>query len=183
MGDLLSADDFNQLWRYFRQTAFRLEVQPVYTVADEQESVGEFLTGHEPRPLTEYGWFAAWLDQIRSVTAQGREVRRVRVLDEPLTNYQRWEMWCGRWNIEAGEDIRYITRTRAKAAGLPVADDWWLFDSAAVAKMRFTADGHPLGGQIIRDPSVVSQYCAWRDLAVHLSDQADGNIRQDRAAA
>ena len=171
MGERLTGEDFNNLFRYFTDTAFRLEVQPVYTVSDERESFDEFLAG-EPRPVTEFDFYAAWLDKIRAVTSQGRKVRRVRVLEEPPTDYQRWEMWSGQYNIAAGEGIRYITRSRALQVGLPVVDDWWLFDSRHLAVMRFGEHGEPLGGDIISDPSVVAQHCGWWDLAVQHSDPA-----------
>lgn len=165
MGQRLTADDFNQLWRYFRHEAFRLECQPVYLVDVEREPFAEFLRG-EPRPAPEIPYYAAWLDQIHAVTSQGRRVARVRILEEPPTDYQRWEIWAGQYNIAAGEDIRYLNRSQAVEVGLPVAADWWLFDSERLALMRFSPDGTPLGGEIIDDPEVVAQHCTWRDLAV-----------------
>jgi hypothetical protein len=192
MGEQLTGEDFNQLFRYFTATAHRLEVQPVYTVTDERESLDEFLAG-EARPVTEFAFYAAWLDQIRAVTAQGRRVGRVRILEEPPTDYQRWEMWSGQYNIAAGETIRYLPRSRALEIGLPVVDDWWLFDSAKLARMHFGNHGEPLGGEIITDPDVVAQHCAWWDLAVRHSAPAearhdnagrynDGNRKRNTAA-
>ncbi|GAA4701514.1 DUF6879 family protein [Phytohabitans rumicis] len=171
MGEQLTGEDFNSLFRYFTDTAFRLEVQPVYTVTDERESFEEFLVG-EPRPVTEFPFYAAWLDQIRTVTSQGRRVERVRVLEEPPTDYQRWEMWSGQYNIEAGEAIHYLTRSRAIEIDLPVQDDWWLFDGQRLALMRFTPDGEPLGGEIISEAETVAQHCLWWDLAVQHSTPA-----------
>lgn len=172
MGTQLTGEDFNSLFRFFRRTAWRLEVQPVYTVTEERESFEEFLAG-EPRPWTEFPFFVAWLDQIRDLTAQGRQVARVRVLDEPPSGYQRWEMWGGRYNIAAGEDIRYITRSHAVEIGLPVVDDWWLFDSQRLATMRFSDEGEPLGGEIVSDPEVVAEHRAWWDLAVRESQPSE----------
>jgi hypothetical protein len=168
MGEQLTGDDFNSLFRYFTRTAFRLEVQPVYSVTEERESVEEFLAG-KPRAVTEFPFYAAWLDQIRKLTTEGKRVERVRVLDEPPTDYQRWEMWSGQFNVDAGEVIRYLPRSRAAEVGLPTVDDWWLFDSIRLARMRFTKDGEPLGGEIISDPKVVAQHCAWWELAVRHS--------------
>ncbi|WP_431945525.1 DUF6879 family protein [Micromonospora marina] len=173
MTEQLTGDDFNKLFRYFTTTAFRLEVQPAYDVTDERQSFDEFLAG-EPRPATEFPFYAAWLDQIRSVTTQGRRVERVRVLSEPPTDYQRWEMWSGQYNTAAGERIRYMSRSRAENVGLPIEDDWWLFDSLRLALMRFSDRGEPLGGKIITDPTIVSQHVAWWNLAVrHSSPDAD----------
>lgn len=171
MGQRLTAEDFNNLVRYFTTTAFRLEVQPTYAVSDEQESLAEFLAG-KPRPVTEFPFYALWLDRIKIATAQGRHVERVRVLEEPPTNYQRWEMWSGQYNMAAGETLRYLNRSRAVEIGLPIADDWWLFDSSHLALMRFGDHGEPLGGEIISDPAVVSRHRRWWDLAVEHSTLA-----------
>jgi Family of unknown function (DUF6879) len=182
MGQRLTADDFNNLFRYFTATAVRLEVQPVYAVTDERESVDEFLAG-EPRPVTEFPFYAQWLDRIRTATAHGKRVERVRVLDEPPTDYQRWEIWSGQYNAAAGETIRYLRRSRALQIGVPVTDDWWMFDSQHVALMRFAADGEPLGGEIVSDPTIVSRHRAWWDLAVaHSSPTPPAREHADRIA-
>ena len=80
MGQRLTGDDFNSLFRYFTRTAFRLETQPIYTVTEEQPSVQRFLAG-DLHPVDEYPPMAAWLDQIRTLTRAGKRVQRVRILD------------------------------------------------------------------------------------------------------
>lgn len=166
MQQRLTADDFNHLVRYFRHEAFRLEVQPVYLVEEEQANFAQFLRG-EPHPVTDIPFYAEWLNDIRKATSEGRRVSRVRVLEEPPTDYQRWEVWAGiNFNAPAGETLRYLSRSQAVDLGLPLDADWWLFDGQRLAQMRFDPDGRPLGGVIIEDPDVVAQHRAWRDLAV-----------------
>lgn len=179
MGVRLTADDFNDLFRYFTRSAVRLETQAVYLVAEEQESVAEFLAG-EPRPVTEFGFYAAWLDKIRAATTAGKRVERVRILDEPPTDYQRWEVWSGQFNQAAGEVIRYLPRSRAVAVGLPVENDWWLFDGEQLAVMRFDGDGTPLGGEILTDAGTVAQHQAWWELAVEHSQPVPPTSVVDR---
>lgn len=165
MRQRMTADDFNHLFGRFQHEAFRLETLPVYTVAEEQEWFADFLAG-TIRPLDEIPFFSAWHDSIRRVASEGRQVRRVKILDEPATDYQRFEVWAGQFNAAAGEDIRYLRRERANEIGLPLAGDWWLFDSKYLALMQFDPDGRPLGGEVIDDEDLVRQHCAWRDLAV-----------------
>jgi hypothetical protein len=165
MGQRLTADDFNKLFRYFTSTAFRLETQPVYVVAEEQPSVQRFLGGGL-HTIREYPPFAAWLDQIRALTDAGKRVERVRILEEPPTDYQRWEIWSGQTNIAAGEHIGYLPRSRAQSIGLPDAHDWWLFDGQRLARMHFDPSGVPLGGEITDDPEIVAQHRNWQDLAI-----------------
>jgi hypothetical protein len=161
----LTPEDFNVLFGQFRHYAFRLEVQPTYKADYEQEALNDFLRG-EPRPAPEYDYYAPWLASVREVTAEGRRIERVRVLQEPPTDYQRFELWMARYNIAAGELLRCMTVKQAGAAGVPTTSDWWLFDSTTLAVMRFSADGVPQGGRIITDPTTVSRYNSWRDLAV-----------------
>lgn len=160
----LTVESFPDL---FEHTAFRLETRPSYLVDYEQPSVANFLAG-EPRPVTEIPQYAAWLALVRGIVSQGRHVVRVRVFEEPPTDYQRWVQWAGRWNVEAGEHIRYMPRSRAAAVGLPLVD-WWLFDSDLLALTHVDEDGRPVRNEIIDDPGIVARYSEWRDLAVRHS--------------
>lgn len=173
MAQQLTADDFNHLVRYFKREAFRLEVRSVYLIDDEQDNVAQFLRG-EPHPVTEIPFYNAWLSDIRAATVEGRHVSRVRILDDPLTDYQRWELWSGAFNIGAGETLNYLDRATATSLGLPLDNDWWLFDSERLAQMRFDPDGRPLGGTVVSDPDLIAQHCAWRDLAVAHSTPVPG---------
>jgi hypothetical protein len=171
MGTALNDLEFGEALRTFEHTAFRLELQRAYVEADEQATLAKFLAG-EPEPPTEVLGLQAWYEQVAGQIQAGKRVERVRVHDHPPTDYQRWERWIGAWNITAGEVIRYMTRERAHEIGLlPVAGDcdWWLLDSNRLIIMRFDAEGHRLANELITDPQLVVQACAWRDLAVHHS--------------
>lgn len=177
MPELLTAGDFNNLIRYFDRSAWRLETLPEYQVEEEQHEFTRYRAGETPTPPSELGWYQPWLNQVRTATAEGRSVERVRVVAEPPTAYQRWEAWCGQWNEKAGEKIGYLPRSRAVAVGLPVDQgDWWLFDSSRLARMRFDPDGRPMGGELIADPAQVLRACSWRDLAAYHSTSFQGTI-------
>ncbi len=168
MTERLTPKDFDDAFRFFRRTAFRLETQPTYAVDVEREAFDDYLRG-EPRPADQYPFYATWLNKVREVTGAGRKLGRVRILETPPTTYQQFELHMACHNLAAGETLRVISRTDAIAADVPVDSDWWIFDDEAVALMRFTPDGAPLGGEILTNPQTVSRYCAWRDLAVHHS--------------
>jgi hypothetical protein len=55
-----------------------------------------------------YDW-GDHLDVIRAAVARGVTIRRIRVVSEPLSDYLRWEHACTAVNIEAGEDIRWLS--------------------------------------------------------------------------
>ena len=63
--------------------------------------------------------------------SRGVTIRRVRVVSEPLSDYLRWEHACTAVNIEAGEEIRWLSRTKAADLMLPGAD-CWVFDHRVV---------------------------------------------------
>lgn len=174
MNTRLTPKDFDDAFRYFRHDAFRLETHPVYAVDVEQKAYNDYLRG-EPQPAVAYDYYARWLKQVRDVTGAGRRIERVRILETPPTDYQAFELHMARYNLEAGERLRTIPRAAAVKAGIPDNNDWWLFDDQAVAVMHFEADGTPLGGTILTDPTTVSRYCTWRDLAVHHSAPFSGS--------
>lgn len=168
MGQRLTVQEFGTLFYELEHTAFRLEIQPFYNVPEEQEPVRLFLAGQPLQPPDDPG-YVGWLDYLRERTAAGCRIERVRVQPDPPTDYQRWERWAGRWNVSAGETIRYMTPQDAERVGLPLRYDWWLFDSCRLFIMEFSPDRTLLGGELITDPAIVIQHCAWRDLAVHYS--------------
>lgn len=164
----LTADQFRDLFSTFKHSAFRLELQRQYREPDEATHVKRFIAGEDDPEHA--AWLQPWLDLIRSLVGEGKRIERVRVHDEPPTDYQRWERWSGQWNIAAGETIRYMTRQEAHSVGLlPAAGetDWWLFDSTQLVEMNFDDVGNRVSTRVTTDPQLVVQACAWRDLAVH----------------
>ncbi|MEU8006279.1 DUF6879 family protein [Catellatospora sp. NPDC049111] len=167
----LTAAEFAAVFSRFHTSAFRLELQQAYLEPSEAATFARWQAG-DPQPPIEVPDLADWYNQIQVHTAAGRTVERVRVQEDPPTDYQRWERWIGAWNTAAGESIRYLTRTRAHEVGLlPAAGDrdWWLFDDAWLVVMTFDTDGRRLTSEIVADSDTVAQARAWRDLAVHHS--------------
>jgi hypothetical protein len=165
MGKPITGHEFGDLLRAFERTAFRLETRRQYNEPYEQADLKLFLAG-APRQPDEIDWFRPWLDQIRQQTRQGKQISRVRVHDKPPTGYQRWERWLGAWNIAAGEDIRYMARTRAAKIGLPLDHDWWLLDGSQVIVMCFDSAGDLASRELLTDPLIAGEYGMWQDLAV-----------------
>lgn len=152
----------------FEHTAFRLEVRSSYAPAYEQESLRKFLAG-EPDDLE---WMQGWLQMVRQAAAAGRRFHRVRVVDIPMSDYNRFSHVLAQHNNDAGEDIRYLERSRAQAAGLPEYD-YWLFDSRQLALMRFGDDDRFLGTEVIDDAAEIVQHNYWRDAAWHYATRRD----------
>jgi len=165
VGKPISQDEFNDLLRTFSRSAFRLETRDAYALGYERDDFQRFLDGR-PTPPSLVGWWQPWLEQIACFTREGKTIARVRVLAEPPTDYQRWEIWAALWHAQAGEDIRYMPRSTAKRIGLPLDHDWWLLDDERLIVMRYTDANEIADKELITDPGTVAPYRTWRDLAV-----------------
>jgi hypothetical protein len=154
--------DFDNLFRDFAHTAFRLETRDRYDAPNETEALAQFVVG----TLVDMDWCQPWLGMIREATTAGRLFRRVRVVSLPLTEYSRFGLWCSQHTNAAGEDIRYLLRDQA--GSLPNYD-YWLFDSNKVVRMHFDDRDRFLGGEVVEDPAEVVRHNYWRDEAWHLA--------------
>lgn len=156
---LLRPSDEPNLWPSLfgevEREAWHLEVRDWYGVADESDRLRAFLAG-EPAPYTETPWQAL----IRETTGRGVSVTRVRVVTVPLSDYQRWLLSVTGYNIDAGEDIRYVPRDRA---GAYPGDDAWLLDSSRVVFNLTNPDGSPAGLGVTEDPGIVDYYVSARE--------------------
>lgn len=162
---MISESEFGYLLRSFRRSAFRLETRDVYALDYEAADYERFLAGNAAPP-PEVEWWRPWLDQIGTLTRQGREISRVRVLAEPPSDYQRWELWAAPWHAEAGERIGYMPRSRARSLHLPDDHDWWLLDDENLIVMKFDDEGRIDCKLLFTDQGMVAQHIEWRDLAV-----------------
>ncbi|WP_067468468.1 DUF6879 family protein [Nocardia amamiensis] len=151
---LLRTKDEPDLWpklfHELKRDAFHLEVRDVYHVSNEESRIRAFLAG-EPAPYTR----TPWQDLMRETTGRGVSVSRVRVVTEPLSDYQRWLLSVTRYNVEAGEDIRYVARN---LAGEVPPDDWWLLDGERVVYNLTDPIGAPAGLAVTTDRGIVA-YC------------------------
>jgi uncharacterized protein DUF6879 len=62
----------------------------------------------------------------------GRTCRRARVVSEPLSEYQQWTCSHAGVFTDAGEGIRYVSRSRLTATALPGGGDFYRFDEDLV---------------------------------------------------
>jgi hypothetical protein len=100
-----------------------------------------------------------WLDMIREVTGRGVQVRRARIVCEPVTDYIRFEHATTESNVSAGEDIRWLPRHLATGLMLP-ANDYWVFDGQRVLFNYFSGPGDSLAPRMSDHPAIVKQCAA-----------------------
>ncbi|ONI73065.1 hypothetical protein ALI144C_44755 [Actinosynnema sp. ALI-1.44] len=155
---MLSREEFQQLFSREWTTAWRWECQGTYREPQEQEPLQRFLAGD-----TDQSWFR-WPGRVREWVTQGRQLGRVRMLTDPLTDYLRFELSITPPALDAGEDIRFMPAARAAELQAPT-QDYWMFDDAEVALLEFGDQGVH-GAELITDPTIVRKYVNWRDLAM-----------------
>src|SRR5437667_805683 len=111
-GHPITEAEFSRLLESFSHSAWRLETYDTYHLDYEAADFQQFLAGRSAPP-TEISWWRPWLDMVTAMTREGKRVGRVRILAEPPTDYQRWELWAALWHAQAGEQIGYLTRSQA----------------------------------------------------------------------
>ncbi|MHB9862199.1 DUF6879 family protein [Streptomyces sp. YIM S03343] len=160
--------DVAHLFREFRHTAWRLETRRGYASDRRSPKWTRWLAGediaHEPAN--------AWRENVAEQTAAGKRFERVRLVDEPLTEGQRFLLASAPSNMAAGEDVRVLPRGRAEELRLP-GEDFWLFDSKILARFAFDEDDATLGVYVTEDPVEVLAACQARDAAWHHAIPAD----------
>lgn len=104
-------------------------------------------------------WWRPFHQDIADAVARGVNVRRARVVSEPVTDYIRWEHYQTRANVEAGEQVRWLPRRQAWDLLLP-GTDLWVFDGRLMRVHHFSGDGEWISKELSDDPAVVGQHGA-----------------------
>ena len=134
----MSFDDlFSQALAGARKTAFHLEQRDAYALADIHQRSYDSFTGSG---IVDDEFMADWSDTVRGAVARGVEVRRLRIVSEPVSDYIRWEHAVTAANIAAGESVRWLSRRTCPDVAV-VPFDFWVFDSTTVLVNHFAGDG------------------------------------------
>ncbi|MET8641377.1 DUF6879 family protein [Streptomyces sp. NPDC004675] len=159
---LIDLAEFGLMFRHFEHSAWHLETRRGYASDREDPGYAAFLkTGDAPCDLD-----SEWCENIHRQTTAGRYVGRVRVVDDPPTEGQRFLLSYARCNAATGEDARNLWRKDAAELHLP-EEDFWVFDSRLVAVLLFDDEDVLHDVEVITKPAEVLRYCQVRDAAVH----------------
>lgn len=151
--DLLTAEQWDELFTSARAEALHLEMRDWYAVDDEKERLARFLeVGHRDAEA-EYEQRRPWLEMVQAATGRGLSVRRARIVSEPVSDYIRFEYEGTAAAVESGEQVRWLPRKRASRLALP-GNDFWLFDETTVLFNHFTGGGGSAGQELVTDPDV-----------------------------
>lgn len=156
-----SSPEWVALFTGFTRSAFRLEGLQHYAEPAEAEAVARFLAGQDPQ--VDLSW---WLGLVKGHISADRSMSRVRLIEEPPTDYTRFELYCYPIMAEAGDDIRIISGAPDTVRrGLPF-HDFWLFDDRNVWVLTYDLDGTFVCAELHDDPQTVADHRRWRDVAL-----------------
>ncbi|MEU9115762.1 DUF6879 family protein [Streptomyces sp. NPDC048483] len=145
---------FEELFRNCQRSAIHLEMRDGYMKSDP--AFIDWSAGHAIEPATRWG---DWLRLVREATSRGVEVRRARIVSEPVSAYIRFEYEVTEGlNLAAGEKVRWLSRRKATDIALP-GNDFWLFDAGLVLVNHFDGNGDSLEHEVTTDPKV-AELCA-----------------------
>lgn len=154
--DTLTAAEFDALFDAFARTVVRLEALPSYAVGGaEQARIDAYQRGL-PRPERSVRT-DPWLARIAvSTVSAGKRWSRIRVVDDPLTRYQRYQMESYREAQACGDQISVVRRSEVGEVG----EDVWLFDAGSTQAhavwMRYRDDGSVASRDLVTDPQVLA---------------------------
>lgn len=121
--------DFDKLFEMYTNEAFRLETLPVYDVPEETSAIQEFKETGKVINNIDY----EWMDLLKI----GKPVKRLRLLSNPLSSYEVFELEVYKSNLKYGEDIRISNRDDFKEN----LQDFWIFDMKWIGIMNYDKDG------------------------------------------
>lgn len=146
----------DELLRRAQYSAVHLEMRDGYMQDDP--ALHAWRSGHRLVPEDRASWWRPWLDVIAEAVGRGVEIRRARIVSEPVSEYIRYEYDVTFPNVAAGEQVRWLPRRNASDISLP-GNDFWLFDAKLVRWGHFSGDGDSLGGELTEDPAA-ARLCA-----------------------
>ncbi len=99
-------------------------------------------------------WWNPYYDLLVAAVERGAQIRRARIVSEPVADYIRFEHDVSDIHVAAGELLRWLPRRLATDLRLP-GNDFWLFDEATLVVTFFSGGGDVVGREHILDPEVI----------------------------
>jgi hypothetical protein len=150
----VTPETFDSLFDAFTYTAYRWEGLPAYAVSVEDASLRAFVDG-TPRPERSVRT-SPWMARIAVSTANGKQWSRTRIVDQPLTEYQRYQLMSYVESQAVGEQIALVDRADLAVDG----PDFWLFDAdtehAHAVLLHYTPAGALDRFESVHDPAALT---------------------------
>jgi hypothetical protein len=146
----IAEEEFDRLLSSFGRETIHLETRDAYGTAVELPHMAKWAAG-EPDDLA---WLQPWCATLRGHIRAGRQVRRARIVSEPLSDYQRWSYNIASSMVEAGEDIRWVPRRLVSSIAVP-GNDFYVFDDRLVVFLHYAGNGLAVDKVASTDPADV----------------------------
>ncbi len=148
----LSEEEFSALFPGVKREALHLNMRDSYGTETEQPHIAAWRAGVPD----DYSWLEPWCDLMRLHATAGRAFRRVNVVSEPLSEYQRWSLEIETPIVAAGQDIRWVSRRLVSELCFP-GNDFWLFDDELVVFLHYAGDGTNVDFTSSTDPVLIQR--------------------------
>lgn len=142
---------FAELLGACEHSAIHLELRDVYAPTPRFEA---WRRGERIDWDNRASWWHPYDQLIADAVARGVEVRRARIVSEPVSEYIRWEHYVTHANVTAGEQVRWLPRRHATELALP-GNDFWVLDDRLARVHHFDGDGGLVEDEITENPALV----------------------------
>ncbi|MEU1286681.1 DUF6879 family protein [Kitasatospora sp. NPDC005856] len=149
---MAAAPTLEELLRGCQTSALHLELRDGYMRDDPMFL--RWQAGHRYDQGDRGSWWSPWLELVSEVTRRGVDVRRARVVSEPVSEYVRFEHDVTFRNLASGEQVRWLPRRQATDLALP-GNDFWLIDGRLAMIHHFSGEGDFLDDEVTTNPAVV----------------------------
>ncbi|WP_406343892.1 DUF6879 family protein [Streptomyces sp. NBC_00648] len=141
-----------------QRSAVHLEMRDGYMRSDPRFIAWQ--NGERNAPQDNAPSLRPWLGLVSGLVGRGVEIRRARIVSEPVSDYVEFEHHVTAANVNAGELVRWLPRPQASDIALP-GNDFWLLDGNAVVFHHFDGYGElaPDDESFTDDPATV-KLCA-----------------------
>lgn len=136
-------------------SAVHLELRDSYGITRESEALRAWRETGTRNVDPESDHWRSWVELIQESTSRGVAVRRARVVSEPVSEYIQYEHAGTSVIVEAGEQVRWLSRRLTSSLALP-GNDFWLFDGQLVRFNHFTGEGASAEPEYTEDPAVAA---------------------------
>lgn len=158
--------EFANLFKNYKEEAFRLETLSLYKVKDECEDFELFLKTNKIRQnssLIEY------MSDAKKMIENGRRHIRARIIPNPITNYFIFETKVGYLpQSKIGFEFAFIEEKELLKNKMSLIDlgDFWLFDKSILVLMNYDNDGTFIEAKIIKDSDLISESIKIRNCCI-----------------
>ena len=164
------------------RSGFRLEGRQVYDVSAEVESIQAWRDG-KPRPERSVRT-NSYLQQVARQVLEGADRCRVRVVEQPLSEYTRYQLQGYVETQAAGERVLLVDRELVDEGDLEL--DYWLLDAGSghtrAVLMHYDEQGHIIDRELVTDRERLLELAQRRERVEALAVPLNMWLAQQRSA-